>query len=45
LDALVDPERQAELRRNLAGLDRANGAAEAARLLSELAVMGRADRP
>ncbi len=45
LDALLDPQRQAELRRNLAGLDRTNGAAEAARLISELALLGRADRP
>ena len=45
LDALLDPQRRAELRRNLATLDRANGAVEAAALLSELAVLGRADRP
>lgn len=43
LAELLDPSRQAELRRSLAALDRSNGAAEAATLLSELAVLGRAD--
>ena len=45
LERLLDPEERAAMRRAMAELPRRNGAVEAARVLAEMSLTARADRP